>query len=624
MSLFDKICGRPLRSTQSKKQELTIWTGVPALGLDALASTAYGPEAALLILLPLGAQGLQYFLPITLMMLGVLFILYFCYQQNSAAYPGGGGAYVVARNNLGRKTGLFAGIALMLDYLLNVTVGISAGIGAVVSAIPALQPYTLILCLIVLLMLVIVNLRGIRETGLTFIIPTVIFIICMIITLGLGLYNAWKMGGHPVPIVPPAPLPETAKNISIWLFLGAFANGLTAMTGVEAVSNAVPLFQKPVVKNAQWTLTIVIGILAIFLFILGYLCPTYHIVAMDETQAGYRSILSQLVAAVTGKGIFFHISIASIFLLLTYSAQTSFSDFPRVCRLLAEDNYLPHFFAERGGRLVYSYGIIVLAVLSAILLIAFRGNTFDLIPLFAVGAFSAFFLSQLGMTKFWMRTEKDNKLKIILTMLAAIIIGISLLIIITAKFIEGAWITLVLAAILFVLFSRIKRHYVKVMRKLEKPFKLQPFEHQSPIVIIPIHGFNIITEKALRFAFFLSEDITAIHVSIESDEKNKELRTLWQTMVEKPAEDMAAPIPRLQIIQSPYRKIYQPILDYIKKVKKEQPDRLIAVIIPELIEAHWYESLLHNIHAAMLRTLLFLERDQRTVVITIPWYLREK
>jgi len=624
MSLYEKICGRPLNSNQSTKQELSIWTGVPALGLDALASTAYGPEAALLILLPLGAVGLQYFFPITLMMIGILFVLYLTHLQAAAAYPNGGGAYIVASDNLGPKSGLLAGIALMLDYLLNVAVGISAGVGAIVSAIPSLQPYMLILCLVVLLLLTILNLRGIRETGLAFIIPTIIFVGCLVASFLIGLFNTVETGGSPIPIVPPTPFPETMKTISIWLLLGAFANGLTAMTGVEAVSNAVPLFKKPSVKNAQITLTLIIGILVLFLLALGYLCPSYHIIAMDESQIGYKTILSQLISSITGIGFFYYFSMISIFIVLIYSAQTSFADFPRVCRLLADDNFLPHFLAERGPRLVYSYGIMLLAVSSAVLLVLFDGITFKLIPLFAVGAFTAFFFSQVGMVKYWTHKVRKNRLKIFLNFVGAVLIGTALLIIIAAKFYDGAWIVLMITGGLFILLSRIKRHYAKVMHKLEKPLKLQPFEHKSPLVIIPIHGWNALTEKALRFALFLSNDITALHVSIESEEKNKELQDLWTKMVEKPTESIDATIPRLKILKSPYRRINKPILDYVKKIKKEQPDRLIAVIIPEVIEAHWYEYLLHNIHAATLRTILFLERDQRTVVITIPWYLREK
>ena len=375
MSLIDKLLGRPLTLKARKQQELTVMTGVPALGLDAFASIAYGPEAALMVLLPLGVMGLNYFFSITLIVFFILISLYLSYMQTIFAYPNGGGAYVVASDNLGRKSGLWAAISLLLDYLLNVVVGISAGVGAVVSAFPSMHHHVLSLCLVVLGMLTLLNLRGIRESGIAFFLPTLLFVICIGIAMAIGLIQSWQFAGHPHPVIASPEPPPGNSSLSIWLLLTALANGLTAMTGVEAVSNAVPIFRKPRVKNAQWTLTVVVGILGVYLLIMGYLCPAYHIVAMEENQPGYQSILSQLVAATTGKSIFYYFSIINIFIVLTYSAQTSFAGFPRVCRLLAEDDYLPHFFAERGRRLVFSLGIIILSLFSAILLIAFKGIT---------------------------------------------------------------------------------------------------------------------------------------------------------------------------------------------------------------------------------------------------------
>ncbi|MFT4058356.1 MAG: APC family permease [Legionella sp.] len=625
MSLLNTILGKPLALRATKKQELSVMTGVPALGLDALASTAYGPEAALTILLPLGVAGLSYAFPIAIMVVIVLMSLYFSYRQTAAAYPDGGGAYIVASDNLGQKYGLWAAISLILDYLLNVAVGISAGVGAIVSAMPALQSHTLMLCLLVLFMLTLVNLRGIRESGVVFIIPTVIFILCIAIALLIGVVKVLLSSGHPQSVVSPPVLPAAQESMGIWLFLAAFANGLTAMTGVEAVSNAVPIFRHPRVPNAQMTLTIIVGTLAIFLLLIGYLCPAYHIAAMDEMQPGYQTILSQLVAAVTGKGIFYYISIASIFIILAYSAQTSFADFPRVCRLLAEDNYLPHFFAERGRRLVYSIGIILLALFSATLLVVFKGITSKLIPLFAVGAFSAFLLSQTGMIVHWWRrkNEQGAHIKLMMNAIGAAVTAIALVIIIVTKFVEGAWIIVLIAPSLALLMSRIRRHYLIVANEVEVPFKLlYPPKLKSPVVVIPIHGLDRIAEKALQFGMLLSEEIRVIYIDTGTADVER-LQKLWKDRIEAPAKKAKAAIPQLEIIKSPYRRIYRPVLKYIRKVKKERTDRLIALIIPELIEPRWYEYLLHNVHAAGLRTLIFFERDERTIVITIPWYLRE-
>lgn len=623
MAFIDTLLGRPLSLKARKKQELSVITGVPALGLDSLASIAYGPEAALMILLPLGMVGLHYFFVITLIIVFILISLYFSYRQTTDAYPDGGGAYIVASDNLGKKIGLWAAIALLLDYLLNVAVGISAGIGAIVSAFPSLHSHMLTLCLIVLLMLTILNLRGIRESGLVFFIPTLSFIVCLSITMVLGLFHSWQSGGNPQPIIAPPAFPPVTATLSIWLLLAALANGLTAMTGVEAVSNAVPLFRKPVVKNAQWTLTLIVGILGTFLLLISYLCPKYCIVAMEESHSGYQTILSQLVAAVMGKGIFYYISVISIFIVLTYSAQTSFADFPRVCRLLAEDDYLPHFFAQRGRRLVFSLGIIILAIFSALLLIVFKGITNHLIPLFAVGAFSAFLFSQTGMVLHWLRRDKGpSYVKLVINAAGAIVTAIALCIIIVTKFVDGAWIIIVIAPVLAILMNRIKHHYKKIANEIKDPIELKATKLKPPILIIPIKGLDRVAEKALQFAMLLSNEITAVFIDTGDDDIER-LKKLWSDKIEKPAKQSHTAIPMLEIIKSPYRRIYEPLLRFVAKQKKQKPGRLIAVIIPELVEPYWYEYLLHNIHAAGLRALLFLERDQRTIVITIPWYLRE-
>lgn len=623
MSLINKIFGRPLTLKSVKKQELTIYTGVPALGLDALSSTAYGPEAALTILLSLGAVGLHYSFLISILVVIVLMSLYFSYLQTAAAYPKGGGAYIVASANLGRKYGLWAAISLILDYLLNVAVGISAGVGAIVSAVPWLHTHTLSLCLIILFMLTLLNLRGIRESGLVFIIPTLVFIFCITLTLVMGVANVWLSTGHPEPLVSPPPMPRATESLSIWLLLAAFANGLTAMTGVEAVSNAVPLFRKPSVRNAQITLSIIVCTLGLFLLLIGYLCPAYQIAAMDESMRGYQTILSQLVAAVMGKGIFYYISIVCIFVVLAYSAQTSFADFPRVCRLLAEDNYLPYFFADRGRRLVYSVGIILLAICSAILLILFKGITNKLIPLFAVGAFSAFLFSQVGMIVHWLRSEEPRRyLKLAVNAIGAVVTAIALVIIIATKFMEGAWIIVFLAPSLAYLMSRIRRHYLIIANEVEMPTEVFAKKPEPPIVIIPIHGLDRIAEKAMEFGMLLSDDITAIFIDTGNDDV-EHLKALWAERIENPAKKAKLAVPKLEIIKSPFRRIYRPVMKYLRKVRKLRTDKLIALIIPELVEPRWYEYLLHNIHASGLRTLLFLERDEKTVVITIPWYLRE-
>jgi len=437
------------------------------------------------------------------------------------------------------------------------------------------------------------------------------------------LVYTFLSGGHPHPVEPPPMVSQATQAVSAWVLLRAFASGCTAMTGVEAVSNAVPLFKKPAVPNAQWTLTIIVGILGAFLLAIGYLCPAYHIRAMDEQQPGYQTIFSQLVGAVAGRGLFYYLAIASIFIVLTCSAQTSFVGFPRVCRQLAEDGLLPSVFANRGRRLVFSGGIVVLAMLAGALLIVFSGITDKLIPLFAIGAFSAFAFSQIGMVAYWRRKRgKSAREKLIFNALGATCTSVALVIIVVAKFVQGAWITLIVGPGLVWLFWKIRGHYQSIAREVDQPVKLQTGKLRPPVVIIPIDTWNRVTERALRFGLEMSDDITALHVSSEEND-NKGLREKWAEKVEKPARAAKSAVPRLEIIHSPYRQIYEPILKFVRKREKENPDRLIAVVIPELVEPHWYEYLLHNIHGAGLRALLFLQGDRRTIVITTPWYLRE-
>jgi amino acid transporter len=402
-SILDILFGRPLSSEEDTAERIGPVAGVPVFGLDALSSAAYGPEAALTILVPLGLIGLTYIVPISLIIIVLLSIVYFSYRQTIAAYPTGGGSYTVATQNIGGRAGLLAGAALMIDYILNVAVGISAGVGALVSALPRLQPYTLALCLALLLLLTLVNLRGVRETGLVFMAPTYLFVACLGGVILFGVVKTLLLGSHAAPVVTPPPLPSAVAAVSLWPLIKAFASGCTAMTGVEAVSNGVQAFREPRVKSAQTALTIIIAILVLLLAGIAYLSRAYGIGATPPGQPGYQSVLSQLTAAVAGRNTVYFIVIGAILTVLSLSANTSFADFPRLCRAIAEDGYLPNVFTIRGRRLVFTFGVCSLAILAGLLLIAFRGVTDRLIPLFAVGAFTAFTLSQAGMVMHWKR-----------------------------------------------------------------------------------------------------------------------------------------------------------------------------------------------------------------------------
>jgi amino acid transporter len=401
------LFGRPLASSEDEEERITPTQGIPTFGLDALSSAAYGPEAALTILLPLGLLGVQYIVPLTFAVIGLLVIVYFSYRQTIAAYPNGGGSYTVAKENLGNRAGLLAGAALMIDYLLNVAVGISAGIGALVSAVPSLLPHTLAMCLAVLIILTVVNLRGVKEAGTAFVAPTYLLVGTLVVVIVLGFYKVVASGGHPVAVVaPPRQASAALQAVGLWILVKAFASGCTALTGVEAVSNGVQAFRKPVVPAARATLTTIIAILILLLGGIAVLIRYYGIMATDPGAPGYQSVLSMVTGAVAGKGIFYHVTMFSVLLVLCLSANTSFADFPRLCRMVARDDYLPHSLATRGRRLVFSQGIWALAILSGLLLILFGGVTDRLIPLFAVGAFMAFTLSQAGMVGHWWRTAK--------------------------------------------------------------------------------------------------------------------------------------------------------------------------------------------------------------------------
>jgi len=622
VTILDTLLGKPLASSEEAEQKIGVAAGVPVLGLDGLSSSAYGPEAALTILLPLGAGSLASIGPITAVILALLVLLYLSYRQTIAAYPGGGGSYTVAKENLGVNAGLLAAAALMVDYVLNVAVGISAGIGALVSALPGLHTHTLALCLITLAIITVINLRGVRESGIVFGVPTYLFVGTLMAVLAIGTVKAVTAGGHPTPVVPPGALPAGMASASVWLLLRAFASGCTAMTGVEAVSNGVSAFAPPAVTNARRTLTVIVALLAVLLAGIAYLSSAYGIGAMDQERDGYQSVISQLVGAVVGRGAFYYVTIASVLAVLALSANTSFAGFPRLCRLIADDGFLPLAFTARGRRLVHSVGIMALAGLSGLLLIIFNGITDRLIPLFAVGAFGAFTLSQAGMVIHWRRAGGLGATPAAaVNAIGAVATGIALTVILTTKFIEGAWITIVLIPAMLALFARVKQHYDFVGEQIRFPRPVEVDPSEPPVVVVPVAGWNVLSANALRFGLQLSPDVVAVYVS-RTDGDDVAVRRDWREYVETPMRAAGRTAPRLEIVPSPYRRLVAPIVGYVSRLKAEWPERTIAVVVSELVETRWYQYLLHNHRAEWLKADLLLEQDQRVVVITVPWYLR--
>jgi amino acid transporter len=622
-TLADFMFGRRLSGDEEEHEHIGSLTGVAVLGLDALSSAAYGPEAALTLLLPLGSLGLAYVVPITGTIIAVLLIVYVSYRQTIAAYPNGGGSYTVAKENLGQRSALMAGAALAIDYVLNVAVGISAGVGALVSAVPALLPYTLPLCLAILAMLTIVNLRGTRDSGLTFLLPTYVFVATLVAIVLLGAFKAFAAGGHPLAVVAPAPLPIVGQPVGLWIVLKAFASGCTAMTGVEAVSNGVPIFKKPTIRNAQRTLTVIIAILVALLGGIALLSRAYGIGATEPAASGYESVLSQLTGAVVGRGPFYFVTMASVVAVLALSANTSFADFPRLCRVLALDRFLPDTFATRGRRLVFSYGVIVLALLSGLLLVAFGGVTDRLIPLFAVGAFLAFTLSQAGMVQHWRRVGGPAaRGSMWINALGAIATGVTLGVVVVSKFVDGAWLTVVVVPLLVLLFSRINHHYGCVAAEVADDRPLDLSKSEEPVIVVPVQSWNRLSSRGLRFAMELSSDVRALHI-LTQDSTICELTAVWDELVGAPARAAGVSPPRLILRKSTYRQFFAPLIQYVELLSNEHPGRDVVVIVPDLVVRRWYHALLHNNRGIVLKGLLRMRGGPHVIVVNAPFYLVE-
>jgi amino acid transporter len=635
MTLSEIFFGRRLANREQAERKIGSFEAIPAMGLDGLGSSAYGPEAALTILMPLGAAGLVWIMPIMAAIILLLAVLFLSYRQTLAAYPNNGGAYVVSRENLGRNAGLLAAAALMIDYVLNVAVGISAGVGALVSAAPSLHPYILPLCLCILALVTLVNLRGTLDAGRLFAVPTYLFVVSFLLVISLGVWKVVSSAGVPHPVVAPPPLAPATGTASLWLVLHAFASGCTAMTGVEAVSNGMSAFKDPRVKYGRRTLAAICAILAILLGGIAYLSSSYHILAMDQEKEGYESLLSQLTHAIAGNGLPYYLTIGSLLCVLALSANTSFVDFPRLCRLVAEDGFLPRPFAVVGRRLVFSVGILYLAVTAGLLLLVFGGITDRLIPLFAIGAFLTFTLSQTGMVVHWLRastnsrggrTRAGNRTHFAINAFGALATGIALVIITAAKFWEGAWITLAAIPLVILLLRSIRRYYDDLDATLRRAGPITVPTSAPPVVLVVTERWNQLADRGLGFAMRLSPDVMAVHVTAlkgADDRSEKEIRARWADDVEKPAIRAGLRPPRLILVHSQYRLMYAPLLMLVKELEEEYPARTIAVLLPELVKTSWWQFLLHTHRARRVRAKLLRFGGSQLVVVSIPLYLEE-
>jgi amino acid transporter len=636
ISLRKILLGRRLANRESEERKIGALEGIPAMGLDGLGSSAYGPEAALAVLAVLGSASLSYIGWVMVPILLLLAVLFASYWQTIGAYPSNGGAYTVARQNLGTNAGLLAAAALMIDYVLNVAVGISAGVAALVSALPTLHPYTLHLCLAVLVFVTVMNLRGTLDAGRIVAVPTYLFVASFAIILGLGLFRAFVSGGHPQAVLAPPALPPGTQTIGLWLLLRAFASGCTAMTGVEAVSNGMGAFKEPRVRHGHLALAGIVAILALLLAGIAYLCTAYGIGAMDQTQPGYRSVLSQLASAVVGDGFFFYVAIGSLLAVLALSANTSFVGFPRLCRMVAADGFLPKPFAIAGRRLVFSVGIAYLAVTAGLLLVVFGGITEHLIPLFAIGAFLTFTLSQAGMVSHWLRELRQPleaarrsrmRVQLWINAVGALATGIALAVIVLAKFTEGAWITVLVIPAVIVLLRRIRAYYVRLDQKVHDPTPLDLKGVSAPIILVAIDDWNQIADRAISFALTLSPHVIGVHLAElggPDEGYNRKLQERWERNVAAPARAGGFPAPELVILEAEYRAIHEPVLKLARELELRHPDKSLAVLVPELVKERWYQRLLHTHRARRLRRQLLKYGGTRLTVINLPWYLEER
>jgi hypothetical protein len=438
----------------------------------------------------------------------------------------------------------------------------------------------------------------------------------------VGVYRAWASGGHPTPLViPPPPAATTMKYLSLWVLLKTFASGCAAMTGVEAVSNGVMAFEEPRAKNAQRTLTVIVVTLIVLLFGITWLSKAYGITAMEPEVHNYQSVLSILTTAVFGRGWVYYLTMGSVLLALSLSANTAFADFPRLARAISVHDYLPHVFTIRGRRLLYSHGVYALTTFTAIILILFKGVTDKLIPLYAIGAFLAFTLSQAGMVVHWLKMEKHpgRLWHAFVNGFGAVATGITLVVVLVAKFMAGAWVTALLVPVLIGLMMMVRRHYTRVKREMKDMTPLNLTNLQEPLVVIPMARWDRIAEKALRFGLLMSKDLKIVHV--HSEDEHAGLEEDWDEKIKVPIEKEGLPLPELVSIPSTYRFIINPLMDYILELEQSNPGRKVAVLLPELVVRHWWENALHNQRVQLLKLLLLLKGNQRIIVVNIPWYL---
>lgn len=605
------IIGSPLPSEMLSEKRLNKIRALAAFSPDALSSIAYANQEIFLGLAAAGAAGLSLQFPIALSITFLLAVVALSYAQTIRGYPSGGGSYVVARDNLGKYPGLVAGAALLLDYVLTAAVSLTAGVEAIASAFPVLWGYRVWLALALLGLIMLLNLRGLRESGTVMMVPVYLFLVSFAGMLIAGFVRAAFVGA-PASMTAAAPVP--IQPLSILLIMHAFSAGCTALTGIESISNGVPAFQPPEWLNARKTL-VVMALLMGFLF-LGSMGLTQFFAVTAGPQ---ETILSALARRLLGNGVFYYIVQFSTLAVLAVAANTSFAGFPRVAAILANDKFMPRQLFNIGDRLVFHNGILLLSSLTAILIIAFSGNSHALVPLFAVGAFSAFTLSQSGMVLHWVRLKQARwLLKAAINGLGALVTAVTLLVIGVSKFLEGAWISVLVIPLLVYLFIQVNRHYQQVSEQLSMrglPPDLKPFP--TPRIVIPVSGVHRGMVDAVNFARAISEDITAVYIKFEPGADEDELRRRWNTWF---------PDVSFVIIPSPFRSVVEPLLSFLDQTDQARKDgRQAVLILPELIPAAGWQEILHNQSADEIKKALLFQRRKsgfQRIIIDVPFHLK--
>ncbi|HQV62937.1 MAG TPA: APC family permease [Anaerolineales bacterium] len=622
------LIGRPLSTADASHQTIGKIVGLAVFASDALSSTAYATQEILGVIAAAGTMAYGYLFPISLAIITLLAIVTISYEQTIHAYPGGGGAYIVARDNLGEMPAQTAGAALLTDYILTVSVSISAGVAQIVSAYPALFPYRVVIAVIAVFFIMLINLRGVKESGTAFAVPTYFFVIMMVGTVGFGVFRYFT-GSLGMVIDPPHfEAKHVLSAITPFILLHAFANGTTALTGVEAISNGITAFKEPRSKNAGITLIWMSLILGTLFLALSFLTGKVQAVFSEE-----ETVISQLARTIyDGRGALYLMLISGTTVILIMAANTAFADFPRLGALHAGDGFLPRQLTYRGSRLVYSRGIVSLAVIASILIIIFQASVTRLIPLYAIGVFLSFTLSQAGMARRWwkighlaegveviepgstLKYEKGWQYRMMINGFGAVCTAVVMVVFAVTKFREGAWVVLILTPLLVTIFFSIHHHYKRLAKKLSLDnFGVIPPHAIRHRVIMPVSGVHQGTLAALRYARMLSDDITAVHVTIEPAEAEK-VRQKWETWGEGV---------RMVMLDSPYRLFIEPILGYIADVAKQrQPGETITIVVPEFVAENRLSAALHTNTADLLRSQL--KRQHGIVIINVPYHVHEE